>query len=477
MVRAWCAAHNNHSETMQRISRRSFLAGSAALAATPVLGAVSPSGEPEVVIVGAGVAGIAAARKLAAAGKRFAVFEAADRIGGRCFTDSEFFGVPYDRGARWIHLPDANPLAQLAPRTGLEVYAAPRGQTVRIGRRNARMGELEYFLAALVRSNRAIADAARGRTDISCLRALPRDLGEWRETISFVLGPYQSTQDIAEISAIDFARSIERTSDAFCRQGLGALVAKLADGIPVQLRNPVTRIGWGSRNRFEVETAGAKLSPQAVIVTASTGVLNAGKIAFDPELPKKQRDALRQLPLGSYDHIMLELPGNPLELQNDDLVFEKSVSTRTAAILGNVAGTNLCMLDVAGSFGRALSARGETAMVTFALDWLASLYGDEVKKAVRRTHATRWNHEPWALGAASVAMPGGQGARQALMEPLGRRIFFAGEAVHETLWGTVGGAWESGERAAEAAIKAMTAPPKPERKQRQPSRRGRRRRR
>jgi monoamine oxidase len=460
---------------MPRISRRAFLAGSAALVAAPAVGAVNPSNEIEVLVIGAGVAGIAAARKLAAAGKRFALLEATDRVGGRCFTDTEYFGVPYDRGARWIHMPQANPLAQLAPRTGFDVYPAPRGQTVRIGRRNARMGELEYFLAALVGSNRAIAEAARGRTDISCLRALPRNLGEWRETISFVLGPYQTAQDLAEISAGDFARSAERTTAAFCRQGFGALVVKLAEGIPVQLANPVTRIEWGGRGHIEVTTGKGRLSAQKVIVTASTGVLNAGKIAFSPELPKPQRAALSQLPLGSYDHIMLELPGNPLELQNDDLVFEKSVSTRTAAILANVAGTNLCMVDVAGSFGRALSARGETAMVTFALDWLASLYGDEVKKAVSRTHATRWNHEPWVLGAASAAMPGGQSARQALMEPLGGRIFFAGEAVHETLWGTVGGAWESGERAAEAAIKAVVQPPP--KKPKQSSRRRRRRRR
>ncbi len=94
-------------------------------------------------------------------------------------------------------------------------------------------------------------------------------------------------------------------------------------------------------------------------------------------------------------------------------------------------------------------------MVAFALDWLASLYGSEVKQAVRRTHATRWNKQPWVLGAFSVASPGGQWARRALAEPLRERLWFAGEAAHETLWGTVGGAWEAGERAAEAALKRI----------------------
>jgi len=80
-----------------------------------------------------------------------------------------------------------------------------------------------------------------------------------------------------------------------------------------------------------------------------------------------------------------------------------------------------------------------------------------VKRAVKRTHATRWNKEPWALGAASAASPGGQWARKTLSESLRSRVWFAGEAVHETLWGTVGGAWESGERAAEEALKRIAS--------------------
>ena len=92
-------------------------------------------------------------------------------------------------------------------------------------------------------------------------------------------------------------------------------------------------------------------------------------------------------------------------------------------------------------------------MTDFATGWLADLFGADVKKAIGKTHATRWNAEPWALGAFSAAAVGGQPGRKVLMEPVRERLFFAGEAVHETLWGTVGGAWESGERAADAALR------------------------
>src|SRR3974390_2081473 len=100
-------------KAIPQLSRRSFLAASAALAARPALGATMPSsGALDVVIIGAGAAGIAAARKIAAAGRRYLVVEATDHVGGRCITDSRSFDVPFDRGAHWIYLPDSNPLTK-----------------------------------------------------------------------------------------------------------------------------------------------------------------------------------------------------------------------------------------------------------------------------------------------------------------------------------------------------------------------------
>jgi monoamine oxidase len=201
-----------------------------------------------------------------------------------------------------------------------------------------------------------------------------------------------------------------------------------------------------------VATARGRLTAPAAIVTVSTNVLNARKIKFEPELPKRHVDALSKLKLGSYDHVALELPGNPLGLRSDELILEKSNSPRTASLFSNASGSTLCMIDVAGGFGRDLSAKGEREMVAFALEWLGNLFGTDLKSQVQRRHATRWNEEPNVLGAFSAASPGGQSARRILMEPL-NRMYFAGEAAHETLWGTVGGAWESGERAAEAVLK------------------------
>jgi len=150
------------------------------------------------------------------------------------------------------------------------------------------------------------------------------------------------------------------------------------------------------------------------------------------------------------------MPGNPLGLGRDDIIIEQSNSTRTALLFANMGGSPLCAIDVAGSFGRDLSADGEKAMVAFAVEWLSKLFGSEAAAAVKKSSATRWNAAPFALGAMSVAAPGAQPSRKILSEPIGC-MYLAGEATHETLWGTIDGAWESGERAAEAALRRIGA--------------------
>jgi monoamine oxidase len=444
------------------IARRDFLLASAALGLGVVAGRSASTALPtnaDVVVIGAGAAGIAAARRLAAANVKAAVLEATDRVGGRCQTDTTAFGTPFDRGARWLYSQDTNPLARLARSVGMEISAAPQAQKIRIGRRNARSGEVEDYLASLVRANRAIQDPSR-KSDTSALSALPGDLGIWHGTLAFALGPATISKDLSEVSAFDLARQEPRDASAYCRQGLGTLVAKLAAPVPVSLSTPVTRISWQGRT-LEIETPAGRLTPRAVIVTASTSVLQSGSIRFVPDLPKRQLDAIAKLTLGSYDHIALELADNPLGLQRDDVIIEQSDSNRTALLLANVGGSSICQVDVAGSFGRALSDQGNEAMIAFALEWLTKLYGSDIKASLKRRLVTRWNAAPYVGGAMSAASIGNQGARRILTEPLGGMVF-AGEAAHETLSGTVGGAWESGERAAEAVLRRFGLIKEPE---------------
>jgi monoamine oxidase len=232
-------------------------------------------------------------------------------------------------------------------------------------------------------------------------------------------------------------------------------MTRLSEQIPTMLSTPASQISWSNRD-VAVQTQAGKIAARAAIVTVSSNVLAGGNIKFSPEIPRRQLEAAAKLTLGSYDRIALQLPGNPLGLSRDDTIIEQSSSTRTALLSANIGGSSLCVIDVAGSFGRDLSDQGEKAMVAFATEWLSRLFGNDIAKLVKKSSATRWNASPFVLGAMSAAPPGAQPSRKMLGEPFGN-VFLAGEATHETLWGTVDGAWESGERAAEAALRKIGA--------------------
>lgn len=450
---------------MPRLSRRSFVAGSAALLAAPSVGVSAEIADVPVAIIGAGAAGIAAARRLRDAKVRFAMIEAADHVGGRCITDTTTFATPFDRGAHWVHRLDDNPLVKAAS-NGLDIYPAPRGQKLRVPPRRARAGETEEFLAALVRANRAIVDAGHGRGDVAAAAALPGDLGDWRNSVEFVLGPYSVGKALSEMSAADFARAPERNTDAFCREGYGALLARLASGLPVQLSTPARKLDWGGA--LLIDTPKGTIRARTAIITVSTAVLARDGLAFTPQLPKSHADAALRLSLGQQEQIAVEMSGNPLDLDPDDLVFEKPTGPRTAALLGNIGGSHLSVITVGGNLARDLARSGEGALQDFAIEWLTTTFGSDAKGIVKRSAATRWGENPLIGGAFSAAAPGQSDARRTLMTPLRDRVWFAGEAAHETLWGTVNGAWDSGVRAAEAALRVVGGLPAAAKEKREP---------
>jgi monoamine oxidase len=450
-----------------KLTRRSAIAGLASALSRPAL--AGPRGEPDfdVLIIGAGAAGIAAGRRLLASKKRFAILEASNRMGGRCFTDTAAFNLPYDRGACSIHLPAQSSLAKLAAQNGTELYPDPERQQFRVRSRNGLEKslqenrsklELEDFYANRVRCYAAIAQAAAGKDDISCAKALPADLGDWRRTMEFVLGPYRFGTELSELSAKEYAVSVDRSAARLCRQGVGALIGKLALGVPIKFFSPVTLVDWSERS-VALVTGESVVSARAVIVTASTAVLASGKIRFRPNLPGAYASAFEKLKLGSYDHVALAFNGNPLGLDANEVIFERVSTTNTAALFANVHGTPLSLLTSAGHSGAELADKGENAMTAFALDWISGVFGSRARKAVSRVHATSWNKDPWALGAFSSAPAGAQEARKTLSDPLNDVVWFAGEAVHQSFWGTVGGAWQNGERAADAIIARLDHKP------------------
>src|ERR1700722_11293483 len=241
------------------LTRRSAIAGLVSAVSCPALAGVRREPDLDVLIVGAGAAGIAAGRRLLAANRKFAIVEASDRMGGRCFTDTATFHLPYDRGANSIYLPAQSSLPRLAAQIGIDLYPGPVHEQVRARKRigveknleeiHSKL-ELEDFYADSVRCYAAITRAAadKDKGDISCAEALPADLGYWQRTMEFVLGPYRFGAELKELSAKESVGSISRSPPSLSRQGVGTLIRKLALGVPIKFFSPVTLVDWNERS-------------------------------------------------------------------------------------------------------------------------------------------------------------------------------------------------------------------------------------
>lgn len=439
------------------ITRRAFLAGASALplaslGAGRALGQVPASGQVDVVIIGAGAAGIAAARRVAAAGRTYALLEATKRPGGRAVTDVAIFGRPFDLGAFRLYNPLSNPLVEIGDETGAELYSALDAARLYVNGREARESDYEDFVSSVRRGERAIGAAGDAGRDLPAARVLP-DLGPWAASAAFIMGPYTCAKELDQVSSIDFSRAEERDSGAFIRTGVGAFVASLASQLSVRFETVANSIDLGPR-MAQVFTNKGTVSGRMVIVAVPPSIINAGKLRI-PYLPARYRAAVERITLGAYDHIAFELPGNPLRLREDETVQVKAQDARPFALVARLGGSNIHMLEVGGKLAQQLADGQPQAAAGFLKEALTREFGASVAAKIGKVHHTRWSKEPFALGAWSCALPGAGNLRRAFTEVVSGRLLFAGEHAHETQWGTLHGAWNSGERAATQALRQL----------------------
>lgn len=407
----------------------------------------------EVVIVGAGSAGLAAARTLEGAGRSFHVLEAMDRIGGRAFTSSEPFGVPFDIGCAWIHAADRNPYFAEAQGANWTLFHHDMNvDHLYFGTRRASEEEMaavkaaDAELALLVERHEGADDRLSG------LLARGHAL---RAAMTFS-GPMDFGQDDDEISISDFRAAADLDPNYFTKEGFGALVARFGAGVPVHLSTPARRIRWDVPG-VAVETDKGTVRAKAVIVTASPAVLAFEEIAFSPQLPVSHVEAFFDLPMGMLTKVPVEITGTRLGLQPfDDLLIERN-ARHDIFFLCFPFDLDLLVGFVGGDFAWEIEAAGQAAGVDFVVDRLAGIFGSEMKRHVGRSLMTRWGGERYVRGAYAAARPGKASARQVLRQPVAERIFFAGEHLAGPLIQTCGGARLSGEAVAREVIAALDA--------------------
>ena len=404
----------------------------------------------EVIVIGAGAAGIGAARRLRSAGIDVTILEADSRPGGRCITDTVSLGQPFDRGGSWIHSAAVNPLAPLAQEYGFTIIEdQPKAvRAVAIGDRRLDTGARDAYALAM----EALLGAEPPATDDPPMANFVPD-SPWGTYVRHVIAALSGV-DADACSSTDFHAFIEAPGEWLLAEGQGSLLARLGQGLPVRLDTPVTGIDYHS-DPIRVQTPDGVLEAARVIVTVSTGALAAGHIHFTPELPSDLIDAIHGLPLGLLNKIGLAVRPDSV-LADPDTVMAWHPST-DAAVMYRAGFTRrpvVCAF-VGGRFADALEQDGPGAATAICREGLAALYGHDVLRDIERTTETAWRSHPFALGAYSTALPGAAGARSVLARGIDQRVLLAGEAVHDTLFSTVGGAWDSGIRAADRLIAGL----------------------
>jgi monoamine oxidase len=399
----------------------------------------------DVIVIGAGAAGVAAARRLQSAGRSVRLVEARSRVGGRAFTIHDETGLPIELGCGWLHSADENELAGLVPTVGLTLDKTPpswRTQLRNIGFPPADQYDWHATLARFFDR----LEAAESEPDQPAARLLEPG-NRWNPLLNAV-STYMNGVELDGLSVHDFGHYHDSGMNWRVAEGYGTLIARLAAGLDVALDCPATAIDHVGKS-VRIETPRGTLRAHAAIITVPTDVLAAGVPRLDPALPDKI-EAAAALPLGLADKLFLRLD-DAEEFPPDSHLYGRIDSARMGSYHLRPFGRPLIEVYFGGALARDLEAEGLAGFAAFATDELAALLGGDMRRRLHPIAVSAWARDPNARGSYSHARPGQAGARRVLAAPAGP-LYFAGEASSPDVFSTAHGAWRSGITAAEAFL-------------------------
>ncbi|MCU0513197.1 MAG: FAD-dependent oxidoreductase [Anaerolineae bacterium] len=441
---------------------RLLLAGSAALLSVARFARPARAQSPgRVLVIGAGVAGLAAARTLHDAGWRVTVLEARERIGGRVWTDRRL-GLPLDLGASWIHGIDGNPLTALAEAAGVATYTTDAESASLLAAGRGEIGWLPY-LPVLAQYEQVLATVAAqaeaADTDSSLGAALavaiadlnlPREQQramEWLITAS-IEQEYAAPVALLSLWYWDSAEAFGGEGVVF-PGGYDWLPRRLADGLEVQTGQRVSRVEYGP-DGVTVYTAADSFTADYAIVTVPVGVLKAGTITFVPPLPAGHQQAVARLGSDVLNKVYLRFPDVFWAQETDFITLIPPGDAPWLELLNlhPITGEPVLLFFSAGANGLEATGQSDEDIIAATMNTLRAVYGSEIPDPAG-TLITRWGSDPDSRGSYSSFVVGSSPADcAALAAPVADVLFFAGEATHAQHPATVHGALLSGYRAA-----------------------------
>ncbi len=403
----------------------------------------------DVVIVGAGTAGLSAAKTLKKFGYSVIVLEAEAFVGGRCRTDNSTFKIPFDVGGSWLHSAKINPLARLAEKHGVCLHKENWNWTW-IYSNGALLSppQVKEYSKYHTSMWQEINKAGAEYIDQSVEKTLPKS--PWKKLVKNLIAPMLGA-DPDVVSSADVYQYADAKGDWLLAGGLGAFIKNLHSDVDVVINCPVSKIDY-SGDGVKVESSAGSINAKYVILTVSTGVLAAEHIKFIPQLPKWKLEAINLLPTGLLNKIGLEFDTSWQGAQQGQVANYLVNDSDFCTINFGFYNTNLAVGFVAGRFAEQLENEGVGAATNFCLEGLKAIFGNNVTKYIHKTTETAWKGNLYTLGSYSYALPGSVDARLLLSKTLADRLFFAGEATMLNAQATVHGAYLSGIEVAEKIV-------------------------
>lgn len=420
----------------------------------------------KIVVVGAGIAGLASARELASQGFEVLVLEGRQRTGGRIWTDRSL-STPVELGAGSIEIQRRNPLTPLARKW--QIAATPlRYESVALyDTAGARWDEddVEQFadrLEAAVDRERRHAKATRSRQ-----RSAPRSVRDVA-TARCLFGPLDTAlgraqQWAAAVQTCEYGAELRDLSlawfdddfdadwdDLLVVGGFDRLIERLAAGLDIRLGHEVLRVEHDAQG-VRIETSLGEFAADRAIVTLPLGVLKAGQVEFSPALPPEKLAAIERLGMGLMNKVVLQYAERFWPAEAEVLGFASRTPGMFPQFLNLFAATGMPLLVavVAGDYARALEPLSDEQVVARAQYALRSMFASKTVPEPTAFRVTRWGSDPWTRGSYSYVPVAASGEDyETLAEPVGERLFFAGEATNREFPSTAHGAYLSGLREA-----------------------------
>ncbi|MEM7010923.1 MAG: FAD-dependent oxidoreductase [Verrucomicrobiota bacterium] len=419
-----------------------------------------------ILIVGAGMAGISAARSLHDAGYKVTILEGRDRLGGRLWTSRKWKDAPVDLGASWIHGVRGNPLTKLAdeisaPRVASDSDNWPlydAGGQKLPGRTWNPIEKFEGQIRAAIRkANQEDRDISIGAAmtkhmDLKALNASDR------RQLNFVANNFieqEWASDVDELSSwhIDEGKDFGG-DDVIFPKGYDDLAHHLAKGLEIRLGEKVSAVSM-RKDGVTVSTASGELEADRVVVTLPIGVLKSGAVKFEPGLPKRKQAAVDALGCGVMNKLHLRFPKVFWQSTADWISYLSEEKGVFSAWFNQQRASKTPILTAfnSGRFGRAIEDWSDDKIVDEAMRTLQLMYGSKIPDP-EAAQITRWASDPFALCSySSPAVGMTKRSRDDLAEPISDRILFAGEATNADYPSTVHGAFLSGQREAKRIAK------------------------